>query len=465
MKPPRVTPAPGEIADVSEPTLDRERTVAEANGSHWMSEMQAWRLRPGRSRRRLVLFGVAGLVLLAAIAYGVHWWHWSSTHVSTDDAFIAGHIAPVSARVGGTVAEVLVNDNQEVKAGDVLVRLDSADYDVALALARAAAEAARGELQSATANLPLTDESTRSLLQEADASLAAVGHAQEGTEHDLEQKRSDLSAKQAAVDAARAAHQAAQADFERAKLDRDRANTLYQKELVARQDLDHAEATFKNASAMLDMAGHRIRQAEDDARLAAAAVQAQAAAVAGARQRVGQSRAQVANARTQRQQVKLREADLATARGKLQLALANVKQAQLNLDYATIRAPIAGRVTRKAVEIGQVVPPGQPLLAVVDLDDVWVLANFKETQLTGIKPGQRATVEVDTHPGVVYKARVDSVQGGSGAVFSLLPPENASGNYVKIVQRIPVKLVLERGENAQHLLVPGMSVVPTIDLR
>jgi membrane fusion protein (multidrug efflux system) len=360
---------------------------------------------------------------------------------------------------------VLVDDNQDVKAGDVLVRLDSGDYEVALAQAQAAVEAARGALQSATVNIPLTDESTRSLLQDADASLAAVGHAQEASQHDLEQKRSDLAARQAAAAAARAARQAAASDFDRAKLDRERAVELFRKELIARQDLDHAEAAYKNAAAMLDAAGHRLRQAEDDARQAAAAVASQGAAVAQARQRVVQSRAQVANARSQRQQVRLREADLETARGKLQLALANVKQAQLNLDYTTIRAPMSGRVTRKAVELGQVVAPGQPLLAVVDLDDVWVVANFKETQLTGIKPGQRASIEVDTHPDVVYRAHVDSVQGGSGAVFSLLPPENATGNYVKVVQRIPVKLVLERGENARHLLVPGMSVVPTIDLR
>jgi len=452
---------------MSEPTLDREPAVADGNGSHWVHELQAWRGRQRQRlpRRRLVVFGAAAVVLLAAVAYGVHWWHWSGTHVSTDDAFIAGHIAPVSARVPGTVLEVLVNDNQDVKAGDVLVRLDSRDYDVALVLARAAAEAARGDLQNATANIPLTDESTRSLLQEADASLAAIGHAREGSEHDLEQKRGDLAARQSAVEAARAAQQAAQSDFDRARLDRERTVELYRRELVARQDLDHTEAAFKNAAAMLDMAGHRLRQAQDDARQAAAAVQSQAAAVAQAGQRVAQSRAQVSNARTQRQQVKLREAELETARGKLALALANVKQAQLNLDYTTIRAPISGRVTRKNVEIGQVAAPGQPLLAVVDLDDVWVLANFKETQLTGIKPGQHATVEVDTHPGLVYKARVDSVQGGSGAIFSLLPPENATGNYVKVVQRIPVKLVLERGENAQHLLVPGMSVVPTITLR
>jgi len=452
---------------VSEPTVDRESPASQTNGAHWVRELNAWRGRQRQRlpRKRVMAAGFGVLVVLAALVYGVYWWHWSTIHVSTDDAFIAGHIAPVSARVSGTVAAVLVDDNQDVKAGDVLVRLDSRDYEVAVAQAQAAVEAARGELQNATVGIPLADESTRSLLQDADAALAAVGHAQEGSQHDLEQKRSDLAGRRAAAEAARAAQQAAMADFERTKLDRERAIELFRKELIARQDLDHTESAYKNAAALLDAAGHRLRQAEDDARQAEAAVSSQASAVAQARQRVVQSRAQVANARSQRQQVRLREADLETARGKLQLALANARQAQLNLDYTTIRAPMSGRVTRKAVELGQVVAPGQPLLAVVDLDDVWVIANFKETQLTGIKPGQRASIEVDTHPDVLYHAHVDSVQGGSGAVFSLLPPENATGNYVKVVQRIPVKLVLERGENARHLLVPGMSVVPTIDLR
>ena len=153
------------------------------------------------------------------------------------------------------------------------------------------------------------------------------------------------------------------------------------------------------------------------------------------------------------------------ARGRLGQASANLRQAELTLEYATIRAAVAGRVTKKSVEAGQVVQPGQPLLSIVNLDDVWVVANFKETALTEVKAGQRATVEVDTHPGVIFKARVDSIQAGSGAVFALLPPENATGNFVKVVQRIPVKLLFEPGENSRHLLVPGMSVVPTIELR
>ena len=216
---------------------------------------------------------------------------------------------------------------------------------------------------------------------------------------------------------------------------------------------------------MLEVARHKLAQSRDDERQAGAAVEAQGATVAQARQRVAQAQAALATAAGQRQQVKVREATVEAARGRLQLAEANLEQARLNLDYATIRAPLAGRVTKKTVELGQVVPSGQALLSIVDLEDIWVIANYKETQLSEVRPGQSATVSVDTYPGVVFRARVDSIQSGSGAVFSLLPPENATGNYVKVVQRIPVKLVLTPGENSRHLLVPGMSVVPTIVLR
>lgn len=449
------------------PQVSDEPKVAPSNGRAWARDLRAWqeRSRKRLSRRRVVALACVTLVVLGALAYGAYLWHYSQNHVSTDDAFIAGHITPVSARVAGTVVEVPVADNRDVKAGDILVHLDQRDYEVALVQAQAAVEAARGDLQNAVATVPLTDESTLSLLHEADAARAAVVHGQEVAEHDLEQRRSDRASKQAAAAAARAALEAAEADLGKATLDRDRTRELYRQQLVARQDIDHAEAAFKNARAMLDVARHRLAQARDDAQQATAAVGSQQAIVAQARQRIVQSQAAVATARSQRQQVKVREAQVEAARGRLGLALANLKQAQLNLDYTTIRAPISGRVSKKAVEVGQVVSPGQALLSIVDLDDVWVLANFKETDLTDLRPGQPATVEVDAYPGTIFKAHVDSVQGGSGAIFSLLPPENATGNYVKVVQRIPVKLVLERGETARHLLVPGMSVVPTVELR
>jgi membrane fusion protein (multidrug efflux system) len=441
--------------------------VGSENGSRWTRELQAWRLPSHRrtSRTRRLALSAAVLGFLAVVGYGAYLWHYSTLHVSTDDAFMSGHIAAVSPRISGTVVEVLANDNQDVKAGDLLVRLDPRDYEVVVVQARAAVEAARGDLQNAVVSVPLTDESTRSLLEEANASLAATGHARQITEHDLEQRRNDLSAKRSAVRAAQAAVQAAESDHDRAKLDLDRARQLFKQELTARQDLDHADASFRSAAAMLDVARQRLAQAQDDAEQAASAIRSQQATVAQAGERVVQSRATMANAQSQRQQVRVRQAQVEAARGRLALALANLQQAQLNAEYTDIRAPITGRVTKKAVEIGQVVSPGQPLLSVVDLDDLWVIANFKETELTRVRAGQSATVEVDTYPSKLFKARVDSIQGGSGAVFSLLPPENATGNYVKIVQRIPVKIVLAPGENAGHLLVPGMSVVPTITLR
>ena len=438
-----------------------------AAGAGQSSEFQWWQLRPPRRLplTRLLGLGFLAILVLAGIGYGAYLWHYSQTHISTDDAFIAGRIVPVSARVAGTVFAVPINDNQDVKSGEVLIRLDPRDYEVAMAQARAAVEAARGELQNAVTNVPLADETTRSLLREADAAAAAASHGREIAEHDLDQRRSELRAKQAAVSGAEATVRGAEADFEKAKLDRDRIAALFKTQLVARQDLDHADAAFKSAQAQLEVARHKLAEARDGATQAAAAVQGQSAGVAQARQRVAQSEAAMATAQGQRQQVKVREAAVEAARGRLQLAVAALEQAQLNLDYTTIRAPFSGRISRKTVEVGQVVQTGQALLSLVSLDDVWVIANYKETQLTDVRPGQRATIAVDTYPGIVFKARVDSVQGGSGAVFSLLPPENATGNYVKVVQRIPVKLVLAPGENAKHALVPGMSVVPTIELR
>jgi membrane fusion protein (multidrug efflux system) len=409
--------------------------------------------------------GVIAAVFLPGLVYGWSWWRYSRTHVSTDDAYVTGHIAPVSARVSAHVAEVLVGDNQDVKAGDVLVRLDPRDYEVALAQARAAVEAARGDLQNATVSVPLTDESTRSLVSQADAALRAMEQGIAMASHDLDERRAELRAKEAAVAAAEAGVRGAEADLVRSRLDRDRTVELFRTQLVARQDLDHAEAAFQNAAATLDAAREKLAMARGEAQQAGAAVRSQAAALAQATRRVEESRASLANARSQRQQVAVRQTQVEAAHGRLAQALAGVAQAELNLAYTTVRAPMSGRVTKKAVEVGQVVQPGQQLLSVVDLTDVWIVGNFKETELTRVRPGQPATVTVDTYPGVVFKARVDSIQAGSGSVFSLLPPENASGNFVKVVQRVPVKLVFVPGENSHHMLVPGMSAVPTIELR
>ena len=416
-------------------------------------------------RQRLLVLVVVAAILLGALGYGAYLWHSSRTHVSTDDAYVTAHLAPVSARIPGTVVEVRVNDNQDVKAGDILVRLDPKDYEVAVVQARAAADSAKADLENARVNVPLTDETTRSLVQQSEAAEAGAKEASQVALHDLEERRGQLKAREAAEAGAKAAVRMAEADLERARLDRDRMKELVEAKMVAQQDYDHADAAFKSAEAALDVARQKVSQAQEETLQAAAAVRSQTAAVAQSRRREQEAEAALANARSQRQQVKVRQAQVDAARSRVGQALANLRQAELNLEYTTIKAPMGGRVTMKTVEIGQVVQSGQPLLSIVDLDDVWVVANYKETALTNVRPGQRATIEVDTYPGAVFKARVDSIQAGSGAVFSLLPPENATGNFVKVVQRVPVKLVFEPGENSHHLLVPGMSVVPIIAIR
>ena len=358
-----------------------------------------------------------------------------------------------------------MRDNQDVKAGDILVRLDPKDYEVGLAQARAAREVAKADLENATVNVPLTDDTTRSLVQQAEAARAAAQEANQVAEHDLEERRGQLKAKQAAEAAARASVGMAEAELQRASLDRDRLKELVQAKMVAQQAYDHADAAFRVAQAALDVARQRLDQAREETLQAAAVVRSQTAALAQSRRRTQEAEAALANAHSQRQQVKVRRAQVDAARSRLAQAEANLRQAELNLEYATIRAPVGGQVTKKTVEVGQVIQPGQSLLSIVDLARVWVVANFKETELTHVRPGQPATVTVDTHPGVVFKARVDSIQAGSGAVFSLLPPENATGNFIKVVQRVPVKLTFESRGNPRHLLVPGMSVVPTIDIR
>lgn len=416
-------------------------------------------------RQRLLALVAAGILLLGALGYGAYLWHYSQTHVSTDDAYVTTHVAPVSARIAGTVVEVRVNDNQDVKAGDILIGLDPKDYEVSLAQARAAVESAKADRENAMLNVPLTDETTQSLVQQAEAAVAAAEEASQVAVHDLDERRGQLKAREAAEAGARAAVRMAEADLERARLDRERLRELVQARMIAQQDFDHADAAFKSAQAALDVARQKVSQAREETLQAAAAVRSQTAALAQTRRRTQEAEAALANARSQRQQIKVRQAQVDAARSRVAQALANLRQAELNLDYTTIRAPVGGRVTKKSVEVGQVVQAGQPLLSIVDLDDVWVVANYKETALTHVRPGQRVNITVDTYPGVVFKAHVDSIQAGSGAVFSLLPPENATGNFVKVVQRVPVKLVFEPGENSRHALVPGMSVVPTIKIR
>jgi membrane fusion protein (multidrug efflux system) len=415
--------------------------------------------------RKVVRLALLAVVVLGAGAYGVMAWRFWDRHVSTDAAFVEAHVSPVSARVRGTVLEVLVRDNEDVAAGTPLVRLDARDLEVKVHQARAALATAQSRLLTAETGVPMVDESTRSQVALAQAAAAKAALGVDSASRALDERRSRLLARRAAVQAVQAEVAARQADVERAGLDRGRMQELHERRLIARQEFDYADIAFKTASAALDAARQRLDGARAEVAQAEAELATQQVAVAQAGRQREEAEATLADARSRRGEVKVRSAEVASARAQVAESQAALREAELNLEYTTIPAPVAGRVTRRTVEVGQVVQPGQPLLAVVDVGHVWVIANYKETQLTHVRPGQRATISVDTHPGLVLRARVDSIQSGTGSRFSLLPPENASGNFVKVVQRIPVKLVLEPGQNGHALLVPGMSVVPVIELR
>jgi len=416
-------------------------------------------------RRRVVALSLLGVVVLVAVVYGVKVWrHWDR-HVSTDDAFVEAHVSPVSARVRGTVLEVLVRDNQEVAAGAPLVRLDPRDLEVKVHQARAALSTAESRLKMAAAGVPMTDESTRSQIALNEATTARAVLGIDSARRVLDERRSRLSARRASVQAAQADVTARQADVEKAGLDRRRTQELLERTLIARQEFDYADIAFKTAGAALEAARQRLDAARAEAAQAEAELASQEVAIAQAGRQREEAEATLRDARSRRGEVTVRSAEAASAEAQVAEARATLREAELNLEYTTLTAPVGGRITRRTVEVGQTVQPGQLMLAVVDVGNVWVIANYKETQLTHVRPGQRASISVDTHPGLLLRARVDSIQSGTGSRFTLLPPENASGNFVKVVQRIPVKLVLEPGQNGHALLVPGMSVVPVIELR
>lgn len=405
------------------------------------------------------------VIALGAAAYGAHLWRYWARHVSTNDAFVEAHVSPVSARIPGTVVEVLVRDNEPVTVGAPLVRLDPRDWQVKLEQAQAAVLTAESRLRMALAEVPMADESTRAEVEQTQAAAERARLGVESVQRALDERRSRLRARRAAAQAGLADVAARQADFERAELDRERVARLLEQELVARREFDHADSAFRTARAALDAAREWVLVAQAEVAQAEAELASQEVALAQSRRQLEEGEAALVQSRSRRRQVGIRTAEAATAEAVLVEARAALRAAELHLAYTTIAAPIGGRVTRRTVEVGQVVQPGQPLLALVDLERVWVVANYKETQLTHVRPGQPATISVDTHPGLVLRARVDSIQSGTGSRFSLLPPENASGNFVKVVQRVPVKLVLEPGQTADALLVPGMSVVPTIVVR
>jgi membrane fusion protein (multidrug efflux system) len=409
---------------------------------------------PHRRFRRMRQFGrklAIGGALLAVIAAGLFLWVRTWNHVSTDDAQVDGHIVPVSSKIYSNVIEVLVNDNQQVKQGQVLVRLDTRDYQAKLDQAKAAVAVAGSQAQGASVGVPLVRETTQSSTTSAQAELSAM-------QADYEKAKADFDkASNADVAWARSNVETAQATYDRAQADLGRMKPLADKAEISRLQYDSYVAAARVAESELKASKDKLAGALQE-------VQTQKASMLAAQARVTQGRAGVTEAQANQKQVDVRVADAASAAANVNLARANMETAELNLGYATIVAPMDGVVTKKSVEVGQIVQQGQGLMMIVPLNDVWVTANFKETQLRDVRPGQKAEVKVDL-AGRTYPGRVDSIAGATGTRLSLLPPENATGNYVKVVQRIPVKIVLDPIPGGNNILRPGMNAEATIITR
>ena len=397
----------------TEPAPDDERRAGKER--RLLSERRAlgyFREHPGAK-------WIVAVVVLVLLAGGAFAWRYYSVRESTDDAQIDGHINPISPRVTGTVLRVLHDDNQLVEAGTLLVELDPRDYEVAVDRARADLANAQANAIAAHVDVPLTQTTSSSQLVAADANVKA-------SEREIESAKARLNE--------------SQANFAKVAADLKRMEMLIAKDEISRQQYDSTFAAYNSAKANVDAAN---------------------AGVATAEAKAAQAQAQAEAARTVPEQLKVTRAKAGAAAAEVQRAISALAQAELNLKYTKIYAPVTGVLSKRSVEPGQVLQAGQPVFSIVNLEDIWTTANFKETQLKNMRVGQQATIRVDAY-GHDYHGRVESVGAATGARFSLLPPENATGNYVKVVQRIPVRIRFEKGEDPGHQLRPGMSVEPTV---
>jgi membrane fusion protein (multidrug efflux system) len=387
----------------------------------------------GRSRRRFIIIGAVAVLIVGALLF---WWH-STYYEDTDDASVDGHLVQISSRINGHVLDVKVDQNQYVDAGTLLLEIDPSDYQTAVNQAEANLEAAEASYEAARVNVPVIHINTGSNLNTANADVA-------GASATVAQSQKQLQAAQARVTAAKA-------NYTKTKLDLERYTPLVEKDIISKQQYDAAVAAAAANEASVNEAEANLIAAQDAVRIA--------------RDHLLQSQSSLKYAETGPQQVAIQKAKADQAAAQVDQAKAQLAQAKLNLSYTEIHAPVAGIITTKNVENGQNVGIGQALMTLVDLQNVWITANFKETQLRGMKVGQAVTVHVDAYDRD-YDGRVTQIGGATGSMLSLFPPENATGNYVKVVQRIPVRIDLTKpSEDSDHSLRPGMSVEPKVRVK
>jgi membrane fusion protein, multidrug efflux system len=399
-------------------------------------------------RRKALVRTIVFLIALVAVAVGSFYaWKYFSAYESTDDAEVDGRINAISARISGYVLEVPVEDEQYVHAGDVLARIDPKDYSVALANAHADLAAAEAVFLSSRTDIPITSTTTSSQLKNARSGRADTDAALLGAQR-------QLNAAQARLDTAAAQVREAQSTYKNTVDDVTRYKLLIAKDEISQQRYDTAVSISNTAKATVDARQAAVVEAEQNVRVAQTAIDQ-------ANARITQADASIESALTAPQQVAVSQARAKSAEALVAQRRTLVEQAQLNLSYCTIVAPVSGIVGKKTVEAGANVSPGQQLMAVVPLDDIWITADFKETQLRLMKPGDGVLFSVDAY-GREYRGKVTGIGGASGSRLSLLPPENATGNFVKVVQRIPVRIDIDPNQNNDHRLRPGMSVEPKV---
>ena len=414
--------------------------------------------------RKRVLGPLLCLILIAvSTPYGLQLWRYYQIHETTDDAYVTGDIVPISARVSGTVMTVYASEHQQVEDGQLLAELDPDDFAARVVQAKAMVAVAAARLQHAELKVLLTQDSTSNDTVRTGASLRAAQSALREAQHGAEKAEARLRTWEAAVAAAQADVDTQDVHVAMAQTGFDRMKNLLNDGVVAQQQFDQALSALQAAEAEKRAKSETLQQTREELDAAKADLSLKQEMVQGEEELVAEAQATVEGSQAQHQSVDIQEAEVKVAQALLQQAEADLAYARLQLQYTTLKAPVAGVVAKKNLEIGQVVQPGRPLLALVPLQEVWVEANFKETQLQYMRPGQRATLQVDAYPEEVFSGTVESLSPGTGAIFSLLPPENATGNFVKVVQRVPVKIRIEPSASPGVMLRPGMSVIATVN--
>jgi len=416
----------------------RKPSLLEVDGSEGITT-HAFKIRPSKPQPKAVPRWAYASIAVALVAASMSlWWLHARHFETTDDAQVDGHINVVSSRISGTVVYVnpRIENNQYVESGTLLVELDPSDYEAALDHARADLATREGSARSADVNVPITNASAFSQLTLAEAAV--------------DEAEAALATEEANRAAAQHRVQQDQAISARAERDRIRYKSLVEAGVVSQLDYDAREAEALADAQTVDADLALVRAEEQK--------------IAQGKKLILQREAQVGAARTAPERVSDAKAKSESSIGQVSQAKSDVRTAELNLGYTKIYAPVSGVIGRKTVELGHRIQPGQSLLAIVPLDDIWVTADFKETQLKYMRAGQPVTVHVDTF-GQDYQGTVENLPGAAGTLFSLLPPENASGNFVKVVQRLPIQIRFNSDQDPQHLLRPGMSVEPTVKVR